>query len=108
MLQTSLLHGGTRSERDSMVIVQDDGTVTPLHVVGENPFAPSSLEPLLGARVRVNGMFRNRTLRVSVDDVIVPDRRSSPTATSAATSATTTTPADTVSSPSAPDEQEKP
>jgi hypothetical protein len=118
VLATRVLHEGSRSERASVVVVADDGTATPLHVVGENPFSPSSLEPLLGARVRVSGTLRNRTLRVGVDNVAVleppavalpsPQVTSGPQATTEPPGSTAPQAQATAQATNEPDEQEKP
>jgi hypothetical protein len=60
---------GTRAERHGYAVVDDVGTETPLHVIGDNPFDSKTLRPLLGKRVAASGSIRGRTLRVAPDSL---------------------------------------
>lgn len=62
---------GTRAERPEMVLVDDAGHATPVHVIGDNPYAPVTLRALIGQRVAASGTRRGDVLRVSPEQVRV-------------------------------------
>lgn len=70
-LEERLLDLGTRSERRGVVLVDDAGTATPVHVKGDNPYEPETLRALVGQRVRMKGTMRRNTLRAEPADVVV-------------------------------------
>lgn len=54
-LISRVIGAGSKFEHEGCILVQDDGSETPINLIGDNPFEQNELKPYRGYRVRVEG-----------------------------------------------------
>ena len=65
-----LVAAGSKSERLGFGLLEDDDRFVLVHIIGDNPFGPSTLETHLGQRLSLRGIWRNGQLRVSAEEFL--------------------------------------
>lgn len=61
----------SKSEHDALGIETSAGEFLVVHVAGDTPFAEETLRAVIGQRVRLDGTWRNGTLRVDRAGLVV-------------------------------------
>ena len=69
VVQKKRLWSGTKSEHDGFVLITEDGEYK-LRRQGGNPFYDAALEPLVGLRIRCDGLIREQQIIMIHWDVI--------------------------------------